>query len=324
MATCGFRYTLRTLGIAVVGASVVGAYLANRLSQIKAESTVGILLEQAAEADVLDSHQTFGLAISKRSPIERFRCLLYRLAGSKGEITRIDIFGERSAQVVINNANSFRNVNEIRLNMTTKDGERGWITEGQIHAAANIASKVKSLQNLEIYGKIRPNADLSPLASCKIEFFQFESSEVLPSPTSQLGTLNIDRLRICLDYDSVNDTSIPAAAFSSFGNSPCRIIEISGAIDDDALEAISKAPKLELLSIWHPQYHTKRQITDDGLRRACKQLHVHSLEIQGSQITDAAVVLICEIDELKWIRISGLTEAGINRLRELRPDVIVE
>jgi hypothetical protein len=68
------------------------------------------------------------------------------------------------------------------------------------------------------------------------------------------------------------------------------------------------------------------RVTDEGLRHLSVMIRLESLDLEWSGISDAGLEAIAAVSTLRWVDVGfcqGVTEAGVSRLRRLRPDLEV-
>jgi hypothetical protein len=258
--------------------------------------------------------------VSWDSARTRTEHLFRRLAGTPQRVTAVHIVGEKSTRVVADNATVLRNIEYVRIVGGSAPDFSARITQEQIDAV----SQLKSVHSIEMYGSFDPRVRLDTLSRIPtIERLDIVSDFIPYHVIDDLGLVNVDFLWLLCEYDEERDNRLPSEAFRSFSRSSCTKITIFGVIDDRALEYIASAPQLDSLTIERTGAWDKEpQLTDEGLCRASKRLHLRTLQIGGtsSPFTEASAECLAAIKELQSLNIS-LTPAAQERLKVLRPDL---
>ena len=119
-------------------------------------------------------------------------------------------------------------------------------------------------------------------------------------------------------------TALDAAAIETLAAARGEIVDLDLAdttLDDARLQAIGALPKATHLRL------ARNRLTDEGLRTLAGSPQLKHLNLYGNAgITDLAVEALAGITSLRELFLwqTGVTAAGADRLRALRPDLIVE
>lgn len=314
------RYSIRSLLVGVAVVAGLCAIPAQFVAQIRAEAKAGRWLEAAIDEDLRapSSGHPSSHSVSWGMPEGRIQRLFYRMAGSHRAID-LDIVGPRSARVLKENAQRFSSVSHVRIYGGSGGDNR--ISQEQISAV----SRLRRLDWLQIHGDFDSTIRLRDLSRLeRIERLDIHADRFPYQVIHDLGSLQVNWLRLYCDGDHEGDNRLPAEAFASFRHSPCTDVLIFADMDDRAFELLSAAPKLndlcvESMSGWEDG---RASITDDGLLRACPNLHVRTLQIGGTKaaFTEAGAECLATIKELRSLNVA-LSPAGQKRLRAVRPDL---
>jgi hypothetical protein len=313
------RFSVKLLLLSFAAIAAFLAVPAWFITQIRNEASAAKRIIALGHEDVRQAEGVIAIdAVSYSLPRGQVRPWLYKVAGSPGEVDTVTVLGDESAGGITALARWLPNVGCVNVRpAAATPGEFSLITQSQIDAV----SCFESIELLEFYGRFDRGFDFQSWSRIKrIGGVEITSDFIPPGLVEQLGPTNVKWLTIYCRYDWELDIPPSAEAFS-FEKIPCSNVIIAGLLDDRALELISRAPHLHWLEFRCGSKHNSPQVTDAGIRRACQNLHVRHLSIQGAaEITEPTAEVLASIRELQSVEIS-LSPAARERLFALRPEL---
>jgi len=313
------RFSTKFLLCAVGVAAALCSIPAAMVQSVRNENAAGEMIEKAAAADMRACGENPLSAVSWMPPPTACRRLMHRLANSKGCISQIDIRGDRSARAIASLPVVLRDIQDVRLLPAGKADKPPTITQLQIDALSN----VEFTQWLVVSGRFAPNLHFDGLSRLtRLGRLDIEVDSVPAEFFQALSTANLDMVLIVGGDDPERNSPLPADAVASFSRLRCADVTIFGAIDDLALEQIARTPGLNRLEIECPILAKgQKGITETGIKRACRYLHVQYLGIGGDyNLSAAAADALASITELQSFNLI-MTADCRERLFALRPDL---